>query len=128
MRLEYAHASNYFFFSQLLMRHIEAYIQKHPASENVIFDLRDIYELFKEDFAAITTNLESILNIVDHYKVETLNGDQTLIQSYRIDVKNNTLLINFNPESLQRLKSGQSLIEPDPALHEQITANPFMPL
>ena len=128
MQLEYRHDTDYFFFSQLLMRHIESYVHKHAEANNAIFDLRDIYKVFREDFAATTTNLESILNIADSYKVETLNGDQTLIQSYRIDVKNNALLINFNPESLQRLKSGQSLIEPDPALHEQITANPFMPL
>ena len=128
MQLEYRHDTDYFFFSQLLMRHIDSYVHKHAEANNAIFDLRDIYKVFREDFAATTTNLESILNIADSYKVETLNGDQTLIQSYRIDVKNNALLINFNPESLQRLKSGQSLIEPDPALHEQITANPFMPL
>ncbi len=65
MHLEYTHDPNYFFFSQLLMRHIESYIRKHPDADNAIFDLRDIYEVFREDFAATTTNLESILNIAD---------------------------------------------------------------
>lgn len=118
MQLEYTHDSDYFFFSQLLMRHIESYIQKHPDADNAIFDLRDIYEVFREDFAATTTNLESILNIADSYKVETLNGDQALIKNYRIDVKNNSLLIDFNAESLNSLKSGQPLIEPDASIQE----------
>ncbi len=48
MHLEYRHDSDYFFFSQLLMRHIESYIQKHPDAVNAIFDLRDIYEVFRE--------------------------------------------------------------------------------
>ena len=118
MHLEYTHDSDYFFFSQLLMRHIESYVRKHPDADNAIFDLRDIYEVFREDFAATTTNLESILNIADSYKVETLNGDQALIKSYKIDTKNNSLLIDFNTDALNGLRSGQPLIEPDPSVHE----------
>ncbi len=49
MHLEYTHDSDYFFFSQLLMRHIESYIRKHPDADNAIFDLRDIYEVFREE-------------------------------------------------------------------------------
>ena len=90
MQLEYRHDTDYFFFSQLLMRHIESYVHKHAE--------------------------ESILNIADSYKVETLNGDQPLIKNYKIDVKNNALLIDFNSDSLSRLKAGQLLIEPDPTL------------
>lgn len=118
MHLEYTHDSDYFFFSQLLMRHIESYVRKHPDADNAIFDLRDIYQVFREDFAATTTNLDSILNIADSYKVETLNGDQALIQGYKIDIKNNSLLIDFNANALQALRSGKSLIEPDPSVHE----------
>ncbi|UOB53037.1 hypothetical protein [Acinetobacter junii] len=118
MQLEYTHDTDYFFFSQLLMRHIETYIQKHPDADNAIFDLRDIYEVFREDFAATTTNLEGILNIADTYKVETLDGDKPLIRNYKIDVKNNSLLIDFNADSLQRLKSGYPLIEPDASVQE----------
>ena len=116
MQLEYRHDTDYFFFSQLLMRHIESYVHKHAEANNAIFDLRDIYKVFREDFAATTPNLESILNIADSYKVETLNGDQPLIKNYKIDVKNNALLIDFNSDSLSRLKAGQLLIEPDPTL------------
>lgn len=118
MQLEYRHDSNYFLFSQLFMRHIESYIHKHPETNHVSFDLHDIYEVFREDFAATTTNLESILNIADGYQVETLNGDEKLISSYKIDAKANTLSVDFNTDALQGLKSGHPLIEPDPTLHE----------
>lgn len=118
MQLAYSHKPNYFFFAQLLIRHVESYIHKHPDANNAIFDLRDIYQLFREDFASTTTNLEGILNIADAYRVETLNGDQTLIQSYKIDVKNNSLLIDFHPDALQRLKSGYPLLEPDASIQE----------
>ncbi|WP_289846242.1 hypothetical protein [Acinetobacter haemolyticus] len=40
MQLKFAHDSDYFFFSQLLMRHIENYVRKHPDADNAIFDLR----------------------------------------------------------------------------------------
>ena len=92
MLLEYTHDSDYFFFSQLLMRHIENYVRKHPDADNAI--------------------------IADSYKVETLNGDQALINSYKIDVNNNSLLIDFNTDALNGLRSGQPLIEPDPSVHE----------
>ena len=118
MQLEYRHDSNYFFYSQLFMRHIESYIHKHAEAHQAVFDLGDIYAVFKEDFAATTTNLEGILNIADNYKVETLNGDQTLIKSYQIDAKNNALHIDFNADALSQLKAGQPLIEPDPALQQ----------
>ena len=35
MQLEYTHDTDYFFFSQLLMRHIETYIQKHPDADKL---------------------------------------------------------------------------------------------
>jgi hypothetical protein len=34
----------------------------------------DVYEIFRQDFASTTTNLEGILHIADEYKIETLNG------------------------------------------------------
>ncbi|MBY3626408.1 hypothetical protein HGO21_43965 [Acinetobacter sp. CUI P1] len=36
----------------------------------------------------------------------------------KIDVKNNSLLIDFNADALQRLKSGYPLIEPDASVQE----------
>ena len=113
MNLEYTHTPNYFFFAQLLVKHIESYIQKHPDADNAIFDLRDIYEIFRQDFASTTTNLESILHIADTYKLETLNGDQSLIKSYKIDAQNNALLIDFNVEALASLRSGKPILEPE---------------
>ncbi|NNH78979.1 hypothetical protein HLH17_15255 [Acinetobacter sp. ANC 5380] len=118
MGLAYKHESEYFFFAQLLVRHVEEYIEKHPDAQDAIFDLRDIYELFRQDFASATTNLDAILNIADQYKVETLNGDQKLISHYAVDPKNNSLLLDFNAEALESLRQGKPIIEPDATLHE----------
>lgn len=113
MTLEYTHKPNYYLFAQLLVRHIESYIHKHPDANNAIFDLRDVYEIFRQDFASTTTNLESILHIADEYKIETINGDQPLIQKYQIDAKNNSLLIDFNSDALTSLRSGKPILDPD---------------
>lgn len=45
MNLEYTHKPDYYLFAQLLVRHIESYIHKHPDADNAIFDLRDVYEI-----------------------------------------------------------------------------------
>ncbi|MFX9905289.1 hypothetical protein ABTP38_04040 [Acinetobacter baumannii] len=113
MNLEYTHKPDYYLFAQLLVRHIESYIHKHPDADNAIIDLRDVYEIFRQDFASTTTNLEGILHIADSYRVETLNGDQPLIQKYQIDAKNNSLLIDFNTDALNSLRSGKPILEPD---------------
>ena len=39
MSLRFTHKPDYFFFAQLLMRHVESYIQKHQDASNAIFDL-----------------------------------------------------------------------------------------
>ncbi|ELN4659012.1 hypothetical protein RZ729_005117, partial [Escherichia coli] len=85
-------------------------------ANNAIFDLRDVYELFRQDRASTTTNLDGIFNIVDDYKVETLNGDQKLITGHSIDTVNNSLLIDFNQEALESLKNGKQIIEPDASI------------
>lgn len=118
MNLEFTHKPDYFLFAQLIIRHIENYVAKHPDADNAIFDLRDIYELFRQDKASATTNLDGIMNIADEYKVETLSGDQRLIQRYSIDGKNTKLMIDFNPEALHGLKEGKPLIEPDATIQE----------
>jgi len=66
MTLEYTHKPNYYLFAQLLVRHIESYIHKHPDANNAIFDLRDVYEIFRQDFASKTTNLEGILSLTQN--------------------------------------------------------------
>ena len=113
MSLEFTHKPNYFLFAQLIIRHLENYIKKHPEATNAIFDLRDIYQVFRQDFASTTTNLDAILNIADEYSVETLQGDQKLISRYKIDASNNSLLIDFNENALSSLKSGKRIIEPN---------------
>ncbi len=118
MNLEFTHKPDYFLFAQLIIRHVENYIEKHPDANNAIFDLRDIYELFRQDRASATTNLEGIMNIADEYRVETLNGDEKLISRYAIDAKNNSLLLDFNPNALDSLKSGKQIIAPDATLQE----------
>lgn len=112
MNLGFTHNSDYFLYAQLIIRHVESYIKKHPDTHNAIFDLRDLYQVFQQDLPSTTTNLEAILNIADEYAVDTPSGDQKIIQGYKIDANNNSLLIDFNPEALQALKQGQQIIEP----------------
>ncbi|ALH94120.1 hypothetical protein [Acinetobacter equi] len=118
MSLEFTHKPNYFLYAQLIIRHIETYIEKHPDAENAIFDMRDIYDLFRQDKASATTNLDGILNIADAYTVETLSGDKKLISKYSLDIENNSLLIDFDKEALQSLKDGKSINPPDATLAE----------
>ena len=118
MSLHYTHKPNYFLYAQLLIRHIQEYVQKHPDADNAIFDLRDIYDLFRQDLASTTTNLEGILNITDEYRIETINGDQKIISGYKIDAENNFLLIDFDQDALTSLHAGKALIAPDASLQE----------
>lgn len=116
--MEFSSKPNYFLFAQLLIRHIENYVKKHQDVQNAIFDLRDIYEVFRQDLAATTTNLEGILNIADEYRIHTINGDQKIISSYKIDAEQNSLLIDFNADALQSLKDGKPILEPDATIQE----------
>lgn len=118
MNLNYAHKPNYFLYAQLLIRHVEGYIKKHPDANNAIFDLRDIYEIFRHDLASTTTNLEGILNITDEYTVETINGDKKIIRSYKIDAEQNTLLIDFDNDALKAIQDGKQIIAPDATLQQ----------
>ena len=113
MSLEFTHKPNYFLYAQLIIRHIETYIQKHPDAQNAIFDLRDIYQVFQQDLPSTTTNLDAILNIADEYTVDTLSGDQKIISHYKINATDNSLLIDFNPEALISLREGKKIIEPN---------------
>lgn len=118
MSLAFTHKPDYFLFAQLIIRHIQNYVQKHPDNNNASFDLRDIYELFHQDMASATTNLDGIMNIADEYQVETLDGDQKLIRRYEIDGKENKLLIDFDPAAVTALRNGRPIIPPDATLHE----------
>ncbi|APX63570.1 hypothetical protein [Acinetobacter schindleri] len=118
MSLKFTHKPDYFLYAQLFVRHLENYIVKHPKENTPNFNLQDIYDLFGKDFASASTNLEGILNIADEYRVETLHGDQKLIQSYSIDGKYNKLLMNLNSEAAKSLREGKPIIEPDAEIHE----------
>lgn len=118
MSMNFTHKPDYFLFAQLLIRHIEGYVTKHPDANNAIFDLRDIYELFRQDLASTTTNLDGILNIADEYTIDTLNGDQKIISKYHIDAEQNSLLIDFNADALASLREGKPFIAPDATLHQ----------
>lgn len=113
MTLEFTHKPNYFLYAQLIIRHIEGYVKKHPEANNAIFDLRDIYQIFQQDLPSTTTNLDAILNIADEYTVDTISGDQKIISSYKIDATNNSLLIDFNSDALTSLRAGKPIVEPD---------------
>ena len=118
MSLKFTHKPDYFLYAQLFVRNLENYIVKHPEENAPNFNLQDIYDLFGKDFASASTNLEGILNIADEYRVETLHGDQKLIQGYSIDGKYNNLLVNLNPEAAKSLREGKPIIEPDAEIHE----------
>ena len=116
--MEFSSKPNYFLFAQLLIHHIENYVKKHPDVQNAIFDLRDVYEVFRQDLAASTTNLEGILNIADEYRIDTLQGDQKIISGFKIDAEQNSLLIDFNKDALQALKDGNPILAPDATIQE----------
>ncbi|WP_326518470.1 hypothetical protein [Acinetobacter sp. CAAS 2-6] len=118
MNLPLTHQPDYFLFAQLLMKHIQQYAQQQPHESQAIFMLGEIYQLFQQDLASTTINLDGIMNIADEYQVETLNGDQKIIQHYQIDVEHNQLLITFPPLVLQSLAEGKTLLAPDPTIQQ----------
>ncbi|ANF82369.1 hypothetical protein A3K93_09305 [Acinetobacter sp. NCu2D-2] len=118
MSLDFLHKPNYFMFAQLFIHHLERYIDKNPDSSSATFELDQIHALFQEDKASASTNLDGILNIADEYKVDSLEGDQKLIQQYRIDAKHNTLWVEFNSHALAGLKAGNRLIPPNAEIQE----------
>lgn len=117
MNLEYAHKPNYFFFAQTLIRYVETHIHKHPDQHHAEFEGAQIYDLFRQDFAATTTNLEAILSIADEYWVQTPQGPQNLIQKYQIHADANRLSLEFHPDAVSSLLAGAAIAEPDATLY-----------
>lgn len=113
MNLEYTHKPNYFFFAQLFIRHVEKHLKAHPEAKDANFYINQIQELFQQDRASITTNIDGILNIADEYMVETIVGDQKIIQKYKIDLDQHMLYVQFNPEAVQAICAGKQIIEPE---------------
>ncbi len=114
MSLKYTHKADYFLNAQLIIHHIENYIEKNPEATTASFYLGDIYKLLREDFASVTTSLDAILHIVSGYKVETLDGDRALVEKYSIDENSDGFLkLEFNPNALKSLQDGKTILPPD---------------
>lgn len=118
MNLKFTHKPNYFLFAELLIKHIEGYIHKHPGSKHAIFDLGDIYQLFGQDYASVTVNLAGILNIADEYKVETRKGDRKIIQHYQLNLEEHKLLVDFDQAALDGLRQGNPPLAPDASIQQ----------
>ncbi|MDQ8934966.1 hypothetical protein [Acinetobacter rudis] len=112
MNLEYIHKPDYYFFAQLFVRHIEKHIKQHPKAVEASFHTRHIQELFQQDQASTTINLDGILGIADEYSIETLKGDMPIIQKHRIDAERHILYLTFNAEAIQSILAGHNIIEP----------------
>ncbi|MFT4021401.1 MAG: hypothetical protein QM666_07780 [Acinetobacter sp.] len=112
MTLDFIHKPNYFLFSQLLIRHLQ---QNLPTDgSNIIrIPFARLQEIFQDDTASVTTNLQGILNIADEYKIDTLSGDQAIIQNYQIDSAQKELNITLNTDAIASLKDSKSPLEPD---------------
>ncbi|MBF7689895.1 hypothetical protein [Acinetobacter pollinis] len=99
MNLEFTHKPNYFLYAQLLIRHIEDQLNKDKTLHQIRISFEKLKHIFQEDTAATSTNLDSILHIASEYKIETLSGDERIIQKYAIDVEDKELILNI-PESV----------------------------
>ena len=115
MNVSYTHKPNYYFFAHKFVLFLERYIKSHEAEEKTTFNLQTIYDLFSHDRASSTTNLEGILNIADEYVLDTNEGVQPLIHSYRINLEKHILTLEFNSKAVECLKSGQTIISPKAA-------------
>ncbi|AOA57370.1 hypothetical protein [Acinetobacter larvae] len=113
MNLEYAHEPNYFLFAQVLVRFLEQQIHKNPEQYQASYELKVIRDVFQQDHAASTTNLESILNIADEYTVDTLDGPTKIIESYHVNIEELSLILNYNPKAVAAIHAGQAINEPD---------------
>ena len=118
MSLEFTHKPNYFLYAQLIIRHIEQHVKKHAVLDELTLELRDIYTLFQQDLASASINLDGIMNIADEYKVETLSGDQKIIQAYHIHATEQTLVLQLHQDAVTALTEGKKIIAPDASIQE----------
>ncbi|MHA3054570.1 hypothetical protein E0H77_13420 [Acinetobacter sp. ANC 4633] len=112
MNMEYLHKPDYFFFAHKMVLFLEKYIKQHPMEQEATFHLQAIYDLFGQDRASSTINLEGILNIVDEYLIDTQHGIATLIHDYSIHLDNHILTLNFHPHAMQSVSHGASVFFP----------------
>lgn len=118
MQLQNSYKPNYFFYAQRFMHLVQQKLQKHPEETDISLRLQDIYDHFGQDFAASSTSLEGILNIADEYRIETIDGDQKIIQSYHIDATENTLHLRLIPEVSNTNNLNIQWLTPDPTRYE----------
>ncbi|WP_111896091.1 hypothetical protein [Acinetobacter sp. MB5] len=112
MNMEYLHKPDYFFFAHKMVLFLEKYIKQHPSEQEATFHLQAIYDLFSQDRASSTINLEGILNIVDEYLIDTHQGIVTLISDYDIHLDTHILTLNFHPNAMQSIIEGASVFFP----------------
>lgn len=118
MSLKFTHKPNYFFFAQTLINFLVNKIQKTGKVTELTIHLSDIYEVFHQDFASTTANLEGILNIADNYHVGREDADHRLIASHKIDGEAHQITFFFKPHAIDALSQGQDIIVPDANSYE----------
>ena len=118
MQLKNSYKPNYFFFAQRFMHLLQQHIKQHPEETQLTLRLQEIYSHFGDDFAATTTSLDGILNIADEYRIETLDGDQKIIQSYHIHANENTLELHVIEDVTLASNASLKWLEPDPNSYE----------
>lgn len=115
MDMNFTHKPNYFFFAERFIGFLKNKLQLLPDTSNethLNFPLAEIYQIFHQDFASTTTNLDGILNIANKYTV----NQNPLIHSYIIDGKYNTLDLELNAQAIYDLQYGHQLTAPDATL------------
>ena len=113
MDMNFTHKPDYFFFAERFIGFLTQKVQKNPDQTQLEISFDEIQTTFQQDFAATTTNLEGILNIVDQYKV----NQAPLISSHIIHSKSNYLEITLHAQALRELTDGATPIAPDPTLY-----------
>lgn len=114
----FAHKPNYFFLSHTLVGFLSNKVQQAGELSELTVDLKDIFNLFHQDLASTTSNLEGIINIADNYHVGTESPEYRFISSYKIHAESNTVTFHFSPKAVQALQQGQALIAPDANSYE----------
>lgn len=120
MSMSFINQPKYFYFAQTLVNYFINHISQTHQSKGR-FALADIYQIFGQDFAATTANLEGILNIADNYAVQSSLDHQNtakLIDRYHIDAIANQLEVSFNAQAVDAIQRSYTLLPPDPTQYD----------
>ena len=118
MSLKFTHKPNYFFFAQTLINFLVNKIQKNGGATELNLHLSEIYDIFHQDFASTTANLEGILNIADNYHVGKEDQEHRLIARHKINAEANSITFFFSPHAIDALAQGLDVIAPDATSYE----------